>query len=233
MKYRSALATNLALIIFSISLSAQAKETSFPEVSDDGLRLVKGSKMSVVYAEPGADLGIYNRVMLMTPEVAFKKNWERQQKHSSASKLSNVSPRRIKRELAEEFETVFTQTLTNGGYELVEEAASDVLVVRPMIINLDINAPSQSGAGRNESYVRSAGEMTLYIELFDSETGDMIAKALDRKVDNPNNVHYYSWATKSTNKAAADKILTGWATILLGALNEAKGSAPLPMPESE
>jgi len=233
MQIRNLFTPLLSLVFCTYALSALAQSQKWPEVSDDGLRLVKGSKMSVVYAEPGADLGIYKRVMLKTPEVAFKKNWERQQRAGSADKLGGPSTRTIKRKLAEEFEAVFTETLTNGGYELVEEAASDVLVVRPMIINLDVNAPNRSGAGRNENYVRSAGEMTLYIELFDSETGDMIAKALDRKVDNPNNVHYYTWATPASNKQAADTILTGWANILLNALNEAKDSAPLPMPEAD
>lgn len=233
MNYKS-----LFTLLFIVSLSvsshlaiAQTKE--LPEWSDDGLRLVKGSKMSVVYAEPGADLGIYKRVMLLTPEVAFKKNWERQQRSSSADRLGGPSTRTIKRKLSEEFEAVFKETLTTGGYQLVEEAAADVLTVKPFIINLDVNAPERGGSTRNESYVRSAGEMTLYIELFDSETGDMIAKALDRKVDNPNNVHYYTWATSSSNKRAADQILRGWANILLEALNEAKGSASLPAPESD
>jgi hypothetical protein len=220
----------LSLVFSAYSLATFAKAKELPEVSEDGLHLVKGSKMAVVYAEPGADLGIYKRVMLLTPEVAFKKNWERQQRSGSASKLG-VSTRTIKRQLAEEFEAIFIETLTSGGYELVEEAASDVLVIKPFIINLDVTAPQQ-GSTRNTSYTHSAGEMTLYVELFDSETGDLIAKALDRKEDNPNNYHYYTWATSSSNKQAAAEILTGWANILLNGLNEAKNSAPLPMPES-
>ena len=64
--------------------------------------------------------------------------------------------------------------------------------------------------------------MKRKFELFDSETVDLIAKALDRKVDNPNDVGFYTWANSSTNKVAAKRILTGWADILLNALNEAK-----------
>ena len=62
--------------------------------------------------------------------------------------------------MAQEFETVFTDILTNGGYELVDEAAEDVLLIRPSIVNLDITAPNQHGSGRSSSYTRSAGEMT-------------------------------------------------------------------------
>ena len=222
-----------SLIFGAYSLSTLAKAKEFPDISDDGLQLVKDSKMAVVYVEPGADLRVYKRIMLLAPEVAFKKNWERDQKSRSASKISRVNTTGIKKDLAREFETIFSETLTNGGYELVEEAANDVLLIRPSIINLDVTAPEQHGAGRSSSYARSAGEMTLYIELFDSETGDLIAKALDRRIDNENDAGFYTWTTSSSNKQAAARILTGWANILLDALNEAKNAAPLPMPESD
>jgi len=223
----------LSVVFSAYSLATFAKAEEFPAVSDDGLHLVKDSKMAVVYAEPGADLGVYKRIMLLTPEVAFKKNWERDQKSRSASKISRVNTKGIKKDLAQEFETVFSEVLTSGGYELVDEAAEDVLLIRPSIVNLDVTAPEQHGSGRSNSYARSAGEMTLYIELFDSETGDIIAKALDRRIDNENNVGFYTWSTSSSNKQAAERILKGWANILLNALNEAKNTAPLPMSESD
>jgi len=71
------------------------------------------------------------------------------------------------------------------------------------------------------SFTSTAGEMTLYIEIYDSITGDLIAKALDRKADTSRQ-SYYTWTNSVTNKAAAKRILQGWADILLDALNEAK-----------
>ena len=103
---------------------------------------------------------------------------------------------------------------------LVTERGEDVLVVKPAIINLDVTAPDKLSTGMSRTYAESSGEMTLYVELYDSVTGDLIAKALDRKVDR--NRGYYTWTNSVTNKAAADRILKGWAEILLSALNEAK-----------
>lgn len=221
------------MVFSAYSLVTFAQTEELPEISDDGLHLVKDTKMAIVYAEPGADLGIYKRIMLLTPEVAFRKNWERDHRSRSASKVNTVNTNGIKKRLAKEFETVFTEVLTSGGYELVDEAAEDVLLIHPSIVNLDVTAPEQHGAGRSNSYVRSAGEMTLYIKLYDSETGDIIAKAVDRRVDNENDAGLYTWATKSSNKQAADRILNGWANILLDALTEAKNTPPLPLPESD
>ncbi len=95
------------------------------------------------------------------------------------------------------------------------------MIVRPAIINLDVNAPDTPQAGRSNTYTASAGEMTLYIELYDSVTGDIIAKALDRQIDRAN-AGFYTWTNSVTNRAAALRILRGWAKILVNALNEAK-----------
>ena len=67
--------------------------------------------------------------------------------------------------------------------------------------------------------------MTLYIELYDSQTSDLMAKALDKRIDGRNS-GFYTWANRATNAAAADRILKGWANILLDALNEAKQAPP-------
>ena len=205
------------------TLGAFAAE-DWPEVTEDGLERVSDSRMAVVYVEPGADLSAYSRVNLMEPTVAFKKNWERNQRSRSASKLptsSRVNTSKIKKNLANEFQLVFTETLNSGGFPVVEEIGEDVLLVRPSIVDLDVNAPESRGSGRTNSYVRSAGEMTLYLELYDSVTGDIIVKALDRRADRENH-DMYTWANSTTNKMAADRILQGWADILLDALKEAK-----------
>jgi len=211
-----------AFALLALATSALAKEQELPQVTEDGLHRVADSKMAIVYAEPGADLSGYQKVQLLDAYVAFKKNWERDQRSSSVDPLRVTSSdiEKIKNSLAEQFQSVFTEVLTEGGYPVVDAAGDDVLLVRPAIINLDVAAPDTMKAGRSRSYTDSAGEMTLYVELYDSVTGDLIAKAIDRKVDR--NSGFYTWTNSVTNKAAADRILKGWAEILLNALNEAK-----------
>jgi len=214
---------SLIIVLTAMAGTAIAKQDELPEVTEDGLHRVPDSKLAIVYAEPGADLAQYQRIKLLDANVAFKKNWARNQRSRSASMLGGVSSRdieKIKNNLAQEFNTVFRKTLEDGGYEVVEESDEDVLLVRPAIINLDVNAPDTQRAGRSTTFTESAGEMTLYIEIYDSVTGDLIAKAMDRKADNRRG--YYTWTNSVTNAAAARRILKGWATILLDALNEAK-----------
>ena len=202
---------------------AYAKKQELPDVTVDGLHRVTDSKLAIVYAEPGADLAPYKRVQLLDAYVAFKKNWERDQRTRSASnfRVTAKDIEKIKTTLAEEFQTVFKEALEEAGYEITDEAGEDVMIVRPAIINLDVNAPDTLRAGRTNTYTASAGEMTLYIELYDSITGDIIAKALDRKIDRAN-AGFYTWTNAVTNRAAALRILRGWAKILVNAMNEAR-----------
>ena len=223
MRFFNFVPVTLATMLLVTAGTAIAKQEELPQITEDGLHRVADSKMAIVYAEPGADLVQYKRIQLMDAYVAFKKNWARDQRSRSADKLriSSRDIEKIKTDLAKEFQAVFRKTLEDGGYEIVDEAGEDVLLVRPAIINLDVNAPDTMRAGRSRSYTSSAGEMTLYIEIYDSITGDLIAKALDRKADTARQ-GFYTWTNSVTNKAAAKRILQGWADILLDALNEAK-----------
>ena len=217
---------NILILFLSCLLTAPAwaKKEELPAVTTDGLHLVPDSKLAIVYAAPDANLAPYKRVKLLDAYVAFKKNWERDQRsRSAASNLTSKDITKIKDSLSAEFHEVFKEALTEAGYELTEESAEDVMIVRPAIINLNVTAPDKMAAGRTTTYTSSAGEMTLYIELWDSVSGDIMAKALDRRADNAR-AGFYTWTNSVTNRAAAIRILKGWAAILVDALNEAKSS---------
>ena len=68
-------ATVLSMLLSTSTLA----ETSLPEVSHDGLHLLKHTKLRAVYMKPGANLDAYDKVALLEAYVAFKKNWQRNQ----------------------------------------------------------------------------------------------------------------------------------------------------------
>lgn len=205
------------------AMPLQADNMDFPDITREGLHRVPDSKLAVVYTNPGADLTPYRRVRLLDATVAFKKNWEKNQRHNSTTplQLSSRDVERMKTRLAEEFHDVFSEVFESGGYPVVDQAAEDVLLIRPAIINLDAAVPDKWAAGRAITYVKSAGEMTLYVEVYDSVSGGLIAQAMDRKVD-VRNAGMYSWANSVTNSTAAERMLKDWASTLLDALNDAR-----------
>jgi len=210
----------LALAIATVS-PAWAKK-NLPAINDEGMELVKNSDLATVYADPGADLSIYNRIWLQDATVAFKKNWQRDQNRGHSLKVQNKDMERIKIDVATLFREIFTEELLDGGYELVEENGDDVLVVKPAIVDLDVIAPDVQRVGRETSYSESAGEMTLNLELFDSTTGDKIAKATDRKRDYRRG--WVQWRTSVSNRADARRLMKPWAEALRSALDEAKSA---------
>ena len=83
MKYFKIFLVALATILFATAGTAIAKQEKLPEVTVDGLHRVPYSNMAIVYAEPGADLAQFQRIKLLDAYVAFRKNWERDQRSSA------------------------------------------------------------------------------------------------------------------------------------------------------
>jgi Protein of unknown function (DUF3313) len=207
-----------SLFLFTV---AAAKE-DLPEIDSDGLHLVKDSKVRILYARPGIDLGQFDKVMILDAFVDFKKGWERDYNMDQLGLSGRVSDKdleRIKADLAAEFRRVFTETLTENGHEVVSTEGAGVLLLRPAIINLDVTAPDVMRSSRGNTWIESAGEMTLYMEIYNSATGELIGRAVDPREDQRMGAQM---ANKVTNKAAADRIIKHWALLLSDALTAAK-----------
>lgn len=209
------------IVLGTAPVAAMAKKKGeIPEYTVEGLKLVPNTKnIALVWAEPGADLSQYDRVYLVEPLVAFKKNWKRDQNRGSI-KVNNNDIARIKTAVSELFMEVFTEELEKGGYSLATERAEDVLIVKPAIIDLNVNAPDVRSAGRTETFARNAGSMTLYLELYDSQTDDLLAKALDPTADRESS--WMQWQTRVSNRAAGKRMMQPWAEALRKGLDEAR-----------
>lgn len=218
---RVSLAVLTLLFSFAAISPAWAKK-DLPPVNDEGMELVKNSDLATVYADPGADLSIYNRIMLLDATVAFKKNWQRDQNRGNPLKVKDKDMIKIQEEVATLFREVFTKELVDGGYAMAEEAGDDVLLVKPAIVDLDVAAPDIQSSSLTRSYAESAGEMTLNLELYDSLTDDKIAKATDRKRDYQRG--YMEWRTSVSNRQDARRMMTEWAKGLRSALDETRAS---------
>lgn len=222
MKFFKLAITTTILLTGLLSLAPAWAKKDLPAINDEGMELVKDSELATVYADPGADLGVYEHVWLDDATVAFKKNWQRDQNRSAGLRVRSSDMERITEDVATLFREVFTEELTSAGYQLAEEAGPDVLTVKPAIVDLDVYAPDIRSAGSTRSYSESAGEMTLNLELFDSLTGDKIVKATDRKRDWDKG--YMQWRTKVSNRSDAKRMMKAWAKAFVSLLDEAKTS---------
>lgn len=198
------------LMLAAPAMSAEeAADTTF-----DNLVPVKGAKMSMAYIDPEADFSVFKRVAILEPFVAFRSNWQRDQNRSRSRNITARDMERIKSDVATLFERVFTERLEAAGYEVVDGANEDVLLVRPAIIDLDITAPDTRTAGRSRTFTASTGAATLYIQLFDSLSGDIIGRAADRQAVRRAG-GTITWSNSVTNTADARRMIGGWADNLV------------------
>jgi len=216
--------TLILLIIVSFSMipfmALPKDDWEFPEYTVEGLkRIPNPESLTVVYAEPGANLSQYKRVYITEPYVAFKKNWQRDQNRNVGTNISTSDMDRGKKAVAELFMEVFTKELEDGGYQLTQERAEDVLIVKPAVLDLDINPPDSMNATMGRSYSRDFGAMTMYIELYDSETGDLLAKAMDKRVSRNNDYMYIQ--SRPAVRSAVRKMMKPWAEALRKGLDRA------------
>jgi len=196
--------------------TAAGAHDKMPEVTHDGLHLQHNTKLRVVYLKPGADLSVYDKIALLDCYVAFKKNYKRDHNRDEPNlemRINDKEMAKIRKEVAVEFNKVFTKALsTEGGHQMVTKGAAGVLILRPAIINLDVTAPDLMTAGMGQTFSASAGEMTLYMELYDGATGAIIGRVIDPEaagIDGMTQVRNIV-----TNKADADRVLRRWAKIL-------------------
>jgi hypothetical protein len=213
---------SVVVLVLSVALLAVAPVLSAEEAAVqptfDNLVPVKDAKMALAYIDPDADFSVFKRVAILEPFVAFRSNWQRDQNRSRSRNISARDMERIKADVATLFERVFTERLEAAGYEVVDGASEDVLLVRPAIIDLDITAPDTRTAGRSRNFTASTGAATLYIQLFDSVSGDIIGRAADRQAARRAGGSL-SWSNSVTNTADARRMMGGWADNLVGFLD--------------
>ena len=199
--------------------AVMAADSEDPKLDWEGLVAVEESNLAIVKIDPEADFSAFQRVSILQPFVAFRSNWERDQNRSRSRNIRASDVERIKENVADIFVGVFTEQLEAAGYEVVNYADEDVLILRPAIIDLDIAAPDVRNPGRSRTYIAHAGEATLFIELYDSLTGDLLGRAIDRRGARRGG----GWAVQAnrvTNRSDARREFRVWADALIELMDQ-------------
>jgi hypothetical protein len=225
MKTKTAAAFLSVLILASVAAPLVSAAT--PETTEDGLVLQKKTRADTVYRRPEVTFGEYKKVMLAEPEVAFQKYWK------SNYNLKNPRNKITDAELAsmiakgrQMLQQAFAEALTKAGYTLVDAAGPDVLAVKVSILDVEVAAPdpgNQVGAF-NTTYSQGAGAATLVIELHDSTTRQVLARAFDRKTSSDKSFGWNTSRDQRTNTADASYAFRTWADMFVQGLERAKGS---------
>jgi hypothetical protein len=212
---RKTLSILALLAMVAASPSSFADDTGgSPSATFEGLELVPGTEnIQQVWMKSGLDLSNYRRVYLVEPSVAFRKNWLKDQNRGHPSmrvKPSDMDD--IASDLQALFVEVFTEELLAAGYTFSEVRDHDVMIIKPAILELFINAPDIQVPGTTDVLTSSAGSMTLYMEIYDSVSEQLLVKAADTATDRE--AGNMQLQKKVANRAAFKRMMKPWAQAL-------------------
>lgn len=183
MTRRSRLPALLALAALIAGCASAAPPPSISptaEPSLDGLYRVDNSILQYAEAKRDLDLTPYTAFLLGPVEVSYKKDPGVRTPGSQESNFA-LTPRQmttLKESFLEEIERALTR---EDGYEIVTEPAANVLRIDAYLMDLVVRFDAEATVGRNQAYASSYGEVTMLLELRDSESGEILARVAERQ----------------------------------------------------
>ncbi len=185
------------------------------EVTVDGLVRVDNAVVPVAYRKPDMDLTPYTRFMLDPVEVAYQKDPGNRRRSETAGASGNfaLSPSQMET-LKGMFREAVVEALTeDDGYELTKEPGPDVLRITASLIDLVVSVPTER-VGRQDVYARSYGLVTLILELRDSQSGEILARAGDRREPTRNTTASLDQESPTFMRSDTIRLFQHWADLL-------------------
>ena len=199
--------------VAAITLVASAiAADDYPKTTPDGLTLVEDEQDVVLYWRDDVGLEAYSKVRILDCAVEFQENWRRDYNRNTVGLGNRVSVEdmdNIKSSLATTLMTVFAEELTESGYDIVDSVGSDVLLLRPAIMNLDVNVPRGPISTVDYSVASSGGSLTFYMEIYDSATVSKIGFVIDEA--NLQDNRLYTGSARAAARSEASHLMRSWA----------------------
>jgi hypothetical protein len=200
-------AVGASAVLFTSALLAAPRLQTGPdtEITHDGLHRVDKTAMDMAWVKPDLDLTAYDRMMLGGAGMAFttvdsdgRRYWPGR---SNETEFPIDEDGRAR--LQEIFHEIFLDELSeNENYELVNDPGPGTLLLVGSLIDVVSHVPPQDQCvGRCEIYLTEVGEATLIVELRDSVTNEILARAVDRRAADTG-----GWATEMNSVTAWSEV---------------------------
>jgi hypothetical protein len=214
----------LLLLFAAVSAFAAVDRGIYPTAAPAGLERLDSREFDFLYVKPGFEPGNYGRLVIEEPEVAMDDYW----KWTNRRDIAERDLKRIAASTSKILREQFGNKLSAGdGYVLARAGETDpagteagVLRLRPAMINLSLNAPDLSVPDNRKTYIKSAGHATLYLDIYDGASGELLLRAIDRDRAREKLVLYEG--NRATNYHDLSILVSRWAGALrrhLDALN--------------
>ncbi len=232
MQKRKTIAVLAAILAGVVSLAAWAETTEVSEgltahASYDGLLRVEDSILGEVYIKP--DLVFDNRYskILVDDRVPISYRSPPRRSSTTARSRSSSSNFALTDNQKLEMEGMFHETLIEALAEtenlvLTDSAGSGVLLMQCELVDLVVRIPTTSGTGRTSYYVDEIGDVTLVLELRDSQTEEIFVRAIDRRSMTTIGPNGTLILTPASAKPDVRRLFRSWAALVAQRLDQIK-----------
>lgn len=184
------------------------------EVTYDGLYPVDGGTADAAWARPGADISKYSKIMLQGVGIEYRPGGKSGRLyHARRSDDHYEMSDKQKARLEELLHEYFLKELGESEkFTIVQEAGPDVLLIRGGLLDVVSFVPPEP-LGREEIFLSRVGEATLVLDIRDSVSGAIIARAVDRRAagDSANGL---TRSNRVMNTAEVRQMIRAWAKLL-------------------
>jgi hypothetical protein len=168
------------LVLVAAAASACGPQPTQPkptgEVNIEGLQQVSARNFEAAFVRPGVTFANYGKLMVDELELAFRTP-DREQNQFP---LGEDQKTRFRAAMATAFGEEFGKL---ENVEVVTEPGPDVLALHVRVQDIVARAPGRrvGSAGRAGFALETVGEMTLVLELRDSESDEVLMRVFDRQ----------------------------------------------------
>ena len=190
------------------------------ETTFDGLHRVSNARADEAWARPGLDLSGYTKIMLENAGIEYRPGGR------SSLARSRGGPYEVTEAQKEWLQTIVTKEFReelarSEHFTIVDQPGPDVLLVRGGLLDVISNVPPEP-VGLTDIYLTSVGEATLVVELRDSITNAILARARDRRAAERAGGTLFE-SDRATNTTEVRRLAQTWASLLRTRLDEYLG----------
>ena len=188
------------------------------EVSYDGLHAIDNSIFKMAWADPDIDFSRYSKIMPGGAFFEYRAVKKTSGTRATSSQSEFYIDDKAREKLKEISSEIFNEELAKSTRFAVTDARGpDVLIIRGGLHDIVSNVPPER-SGRGDVYLSQVGEITLILEAVDSESGEVIFRALERRALEQGGGMAIR-ANTVTTQAEVRKVIRRWATKLRDGLD--------------
>lgn len=200
--------------LLSLSFSSYAENAA----QTDGLVKVASKAVDSMYIKPATDLSAYTSLLLEDAHVSFRK--DAYNRHLGNKIQAQKAIDKASHQLKTVFRDTFTNVITDKGQlNLVTTANQHTLRVIPKLTDVYLAYLKEEEQTANmKVYAKSAGEMTLELALHDAQSGELLARIVDKR--EATEWAHFMRQTKSGATQQSKRMIARWANTLNDGLVE-------------